>query len=148
MLGLSSAAEEPDPVTGLWGVTPQTLKNSLDFYYAKKQLGTQVKLGSFSGSPIIRHLPGPPDVEISVEILPATLSAPYAVSVCDLINASAAVAAPTATKFDFTMKVGFYRLQIDTDHLQSSPYRAGRQILRSMVRPWTHDLTKLLKPQV
>ena len=56
---LQRAAEEPDEITGLWPVTASTIKNALDFYYTKNELGTLVTMGSLVGSPVIRYLPRP-----------------------------------------------------------------------------------------
>jgi hypothetical protein len=146
-LGLDRAAEEADEVTELWGVTTLTLKNSLDLYYTRNNLGTLVKLGSIVGSPVIRILPGPPDVDISVEVQPDNLNPPRTIVVLDETNAPIAGVNPAAaTRFDLTVKPGSYRVQVDSDRLKSSPYQSPRRLfMKPTLKPWTHNLTPSLK---
>ena len=40
-------------------------------------------MGSLVGSPVIRHLAGPPDVDISVEVQPGDLGLPCTIGVLD-----------------------------------------------------------------
>lgn len=141
-------AEEPDEVTGEWAVTAPTIKNALDYYYIKHELGTLVTPGSLVGSPVIRYLPGPPDVDICVEVQPDTLAAPYGFEVLDQNKAAVARFNPAEkTKFGLTVKAGFYLLQVDSARLTANPFRSpGRPFMRSSVKPWTHNLVALLKP--
>jgi hypothetical protein len=143
------AAEEPDEVTGEWAVTAPTIKNALDFYYTKNQLGTLVTTGSLVGSPVIRYLAGPPDVEMSIEVRPDNLGAPCAIGVLGEDNVAVAGFNTAAkTKFDLTVKAGFYRLQVDSGQLTLTPFVSPRRsFMKSSLKPWTHNLVSLLKPQ-
>jgi hypothetical protein len=142
-------AEEPNPVTEKWSVTATTMKNALDYYYDKNKLGTHVTMGSLVGSPVIRHLAGPPDVDISVEVQPDDLGLPCAIDVLDENSIAIAGCNPDAkTKFDLTIKAGFYRVQVNSGRLKSTPFRSkGRPFMKPTLDPWTHNLVPLLKPE-
>jgi hypothetical protein len=148
-LALQRAAEEPDEVTGQWPVTASTIKNALDFYYIKNELGTLVTMGSIVGSPVIRYLAGPPDIDISVEVQPDNLGVPCSVVVLDQNDVAIAGCNPAGkTKFDLTLKAGVYRVQVDAGRLLSSPFRSPpRPYMKPTLRPWTHNLLSLLKPE-
>ena len=148
MLALERAAEEPDEVTGEWAVTAPSIKNALDYYYLKNQLGTLVTPGSLVGSPVIRNLPGPPDVDISVEVAPDDLTAPRSVVVLDEDDNIVQGCIPDSrTKFDLTVKAGFYRVKVESGHLDPNPFQSKRkQVLKPSLKPWAHDVRPFLKP--
>lgn len=141
-------AEEPDDVTGRWPVTATTIKNALDFYYIKNTLGTLVTVGSFVGSPVIRYLAGPPDIDISVEVKPDDLGLPCTIGVLDENNVTPAGCNPgTKTKFDLTVKAGIYRVEVNSARLASNPFRSPlRPFMKPPQMPWTHDLISKLGP--
>ena len=145
---LERAAEEPDEVTGQWPVTASTIKNALDFYYIKNELGTLVTMGSHSASPVIRYLAGPPNIDISVEIQPDSLGLPCTIGVLDENNVAIAGCNPAATtKFDLTVKAGFYRVEVNSGRLTSNPFRSQlRPFMKPTLKPWTHNLVPLLAP--
>jgi hypothetical protein len=148
VLALQRAAEEPDDATGQWPVTTLTMKSSLDFYYTKHQLGTLVKMGSIVGSPVIRFLAGPPDVDISIEVQPDSLGTPLGIGLLDENNVAVPGNPAAKMKFELTVKAGFYRVQVDSLRLASSPYRSQLKfVTRATLKPWTHNLVPLLKPQ-
>jgi hypothetical protein len=146
-LAFERAVEEPDPVTGQWPVTATTIKNALDFYYTKNKLGTLVTMGSLVGSPVIRFLADPPDIDISVEVQPDDLGLPCTIGVLDENSIAIAGCNPGAkTKFDLTIKAGFYRVEVNSGRLKSSPFRSrGRPFMKPTLDPWTHNLVPLLK---
>jgi hypothetical protein len=148
-LALQRAAEEPDEVTGQWPVTAVTIRNALDLYYTKNQLGTLVKMGSIVGSPVIRNLAGPPDIDIAVEVQPDSLGIPLAIDVFDENNLAVAGGNSSGnTKFGLTVKAGVYRVQVVSGRLLSNPYRSPlRPFMKPTLKPWTHNLASLLKPQ-
>jgi Caspase domain len=148
-LALNRGAEEPDEETGQWPVTATTIKNALDFYYTKNNLGTLVTMGSLVGSPVIRYLAGPPDIDISVEVQPDSLGLPCAIGVLDQNNAAVAGCNPGAkTKFGLTVQAGVYRVEVNAGRLTSNPFRsAPRPFMKPTLKPWTHNLASLLRPQ-
>ena len=142
---LQRAAEEPDEITGEWPVTASTIKNALDFYYTKNELGTLVTMGSLVGSPVIRYLPGPPDIDISVEVQPDGLGLPCTIGVLDHNLVAIAGNADAKTKFNLTVKAGVYLLEVNAGRLKSNPFRSQlRPFMKPPLKPWTHDLVKLL----
>jgi hypothetical protein len=150
-LALQRAAEDPqdDPASGtVWPITSLTIRTSLDSYYAKYNLGTKVKMGGVVGQPVIRYLPGPPDVEISVQVQPDSLGNPCRVWLYDESGAAMPGYCPTdKTQFETTVKAGIYRVQVDSPRLQSSPYRSkGKFATQRGPWPWLHNLASLLKP--
>lgn len=149
-LAFIRAAEEPDEVTGQWPVTATTIKNSLDFYYTRNKLGTLVTVGSFVGSPVIRYLAGPPDIDISVEVKPDDLGLPCTIGVLDENNVTPAGCNPGAkTKFDLTVKAGIYRVEVNAGRLISNPFCSSRRtFMKPPQMPWTHNLAPLLKPPI
>ncbi|KRR10638.1 hypothetical protein CQ12_19410 [Bradyrhizobium jicamae] len=148
-LAFERGAEEPDEVTGQWPVTATTIKNALDFYYTKNNLGTLVTMGSLVGSPVIRYLAGPPDVDVTVEVQPDSLGLPRTIGVLDENNDPIAGCNPGAkTTFNLTVKAGVYRVQVDSGRLTSSPFRSRlRAFMKPTLVPWTHNLVPLLRPQ-
>jgi Caspase domain len=151
MLALQRAAEEPEEVDGLgtvWPVTSLTVMNALNRYYAANKLGTKPKMGSIVGSPILRYLPGPPDVDLAVEVRPENLGAPCGIGVLDENNVAIPNCNPAAmTKFGLTVKAGIYRVQVDSGKLQASPYRSPLKLITQKApQPWLHNLTPLLRP--
>jgi hypothetical protein len=150
-LALQRAAEEPDQdLAGntFWPITSLTIKNALDLYYAKHKLGTNVKMGGVVGLPVIRKLPGPPEVEISVQVQPDSLGNPYGIWLYDDGNIAVPQCNPTQqTQFEITVKAGLYRVQVDSPRLQSNPYRSQlRFITQRVPRPWLHNIESFLKP--
>lgn len=144
-LALQRAAEDPvdDPAGGaLWPITSLTMKTALDLYYAKHNLGTKVKVGGVVGLPVIRYLPGPPDVDISVQVQPSSLGNPCGVWVYDESDTAVPQANPTdKTQFEITVKAGIYRLQIDAAHLATNPYRSARKFITQRGPwPWLHTV--------
>ena len=147
-LAFERAAEEPDPVTGQWSVTAVTIKNALDYYYNKNKLGTLVTMGSLVGSPVIRYLAGPPDIDISVEVQPEALGLPCTIGVLDQDKIAVAGCNPGAkTKFDVTVKAGAYQVEVNAGRLMSNPFRSPLRLFnKPMLPPWTHNLASLLRP--
>jgi len=153
ILALQRAAEDPedDPAGGaaaVWPITSLTLKTALDLYYAKHKLGTKVQLGGVIGLPVIRYLPGPPDVDISVEVRPDALGNPCNVWVYDNRGTGVPPCTPTTqTKFDMTVKAGIYSVQVDSGRLHNPPYRSDpKYITQRGTWPWVHNLVPHLKP--
>jgi len=151
-VALQRAAEEPTDVNGsaVWPITMLTIKTALDWYYTKHQLGTQVKIGGVVGSPVIRYLPDPPDVDVSLQVRPDSLGEPCCVWVCD--DNGIATAVPrrddkdNKTQFGATVKAGIYQVQVDSARLTSNPYRSQRKFITQRVQwPWPHNLASLLK---
>ena len=149
-LALERAAEEPDEVTGEWPVTATTIKNALDFYYIKNELGTLVTMGSLVGSPVIRYLAGPPDMDISVEVQPENLGLPCTIGVLDQNKIAIAGCNPGAkAKFSLAVKAGFYQVEVNAGRLMSNPFRSQpRPFMKPPLKPWTHNLAPLLKPTI
>jgi hypothetical protein len=147
-LAFDRGAEEPDEVTEQWPVTATTIKNALDFYYNKNGLGTLVTMGSLVGSPVIRYLAGPPDIDISVEVQPDDLGLPCRIGVLDENDLTPAGCNPGAkTKFDLTVKAGVYRVEVNAGRLTSNPFRSSlRPIIKPTLKPWTHNLASHLRP--
>jgi hypothetical protein len=149
-MALQSAAEEQDEVTGQWPVTAATIKNSLDFYYTKHELGTLVTMGSHSGSPVIRYLADSPNIDMSIEVQPdARLGLPRCIFVVDANDVPVAGCNPDGkTKFDVNVKAGFYRVKVDSGSLAlNNPYRSQPRLsVKPTLRPWTHNLASLLPP--
>jgi hypothetical protein len=149
-LALRRAAEDPAEENGntVWPVTSLTIKTALDSYYAKHNLGTKVKVGGVVGLPIIRYLPGPPDVDISVQVQPDSLGNPYGVWLYDDNDGAVPQCDPTErTQFEITVKAGIYRVQVESTRLKSSPYRSQRKFITQRGPwPWLHNLALLMKP--
>lgn len=146
-LAFKRAAEEADEDTGRWPVTATTIKNALDFYYTKNELGTLVTMGSLVGSPVIRYLPGPPDVDLSIVVQPDDLGIPCSIEVIDESNSVVARKQPGRQNFDCTVGAGLHRLQVNAALLASNPYTSPRRLsVKPSLKAWTHNLTQLLKP--
>jgi hypothetical protein len=147
---LERGAEEPDPVTEKWSVTATTMKDALDYYYDKNKLGTRVTMGSLVGSPVIRHLAGPPDVDISVEVQPGDLGLLCAIGVLDhTLHAIPGRPPGAETRFDLTVKAGAaYLVEVNSGRLTSNPFRSSlRPFMKPTLKPWTHNLVPLLRPE-
>jgi hypothetical protein len=128
-------------------VTASTIKIALDFYYTKNELGTLVTMGSLVGSPVIRYLPGPPDIDISVEVQPDGLGLPCTIGVLDHNHVAIAGNPDAKTKFNLTVKAGVYLLEVNAGRLKSNPFRSQlRPFMKPPLKPWMHDLVKLLGP--
>jgi hypothetical protein len=149
-LALQRAAEDPVDVNGstVWPITSLTIKTALDSYYAKHNLGTKVKMGGVVGLPVIRYLPGAPDVDISIEVQPDSLGNPCGVWLYDDNDKPVPQCDPTEkTQFETTVKAGIYRVQVESRLLKSSPYRSQRKFVTQRGPwPWLHNLATLLKP--
>ncbi|HEV7409517.1 MAG TPA: caspase family protein [Bradyrhizobium sp.] len=149
-LALERGAEEAVELDGntVWPITPLTIKTAVDLYYRKHQLG-DVKLGGIVGEPVIRYLPGPPDVDISVIVTPDALGTPppCSVSLFDDNGVAVPACSPTLkTQFETTVKAGIYRISVDSAQLKASPYRSPSKFLTQKgPRPWLHNVTSLLK---
>lgn len=148
---LRNAADETrqDPNGNiLWPVTSLAIKTALDMYYEKNQLGTKVKIGGFSGSPVLRFLPGPPSVDISVRIRPDDIGVPFGVWLFDDNNNAVPNYNPiNKTDFTGTVTAGMYRVQVDCARLNASPYRSGSMfITQKGPWPWLHNLSNLMRP--
>ena len=152
-LALDNAAEDPDDSTGptLWPITSMTIKTALDAYYAKKMLGTKVKMGGIVGQPVLRYLNQPPAVDISIHVQPENVGTPCDVWLYDDNNVLASQCNAIAPQgpglsFETTVKAGFYRVQIVSDRLQSSPYRSGQKFVTQRGPwPWLHNLAPIIK---
>jgi hypothetical protein len=146
-LAFERAAENPQETSGgtVWPVTSLTIKNALDMYYKKHQLG-QVKLGGVVGLPVIRYLTAPPEVDISVEVRPPCLEASGEIWLLDETDTAVAGCDPTTkTQFEVTAKAGIYRLQVESELLVRA-YRSKRAfITQSGPKPWMHDLTSSMR---
>ena len=116
MLALGRAAEDPVVLNGttVWPITCLTIKTALDAYYNKNNVGTEVKIGGVVGSPVIRYLPGPPDVDISVQVQPDNLGNPRGVCLYDESDTAMAHCNPhNNAQFETTVKAGIYWVQVD-----------------------------------
>lgn len=132
----------------LWPVTPLAIQTSLDMYYNSNNLGTNVMMGGIVGSPVLRYLPGPPDVDISVKVQPDDIGTQFGVWIYDDNNSPIPNYNPiNSTAFNGTVKAGVYRLQVDSTRLNGSPYRSpSKFITQKGPWPWLHNLSNLLRP--
>ncbi len=149
-LALERAAEDPADVNGatVWPITSLTIRTALDSYYERNNLGTKVKMGGVVGQPVIRYLPGPPDVDISVQVQPDSLDKPGGICLYDESDTAVPHCNPTnKTQFETTVKAGIYRVQVESPQLRSSPFRSrARFVTQRGPWPWLHNLSSLLKP--
>lgn len=132
----------------LWPVTALAIRTSLDAYYDYHGLGTKVKMGGIVGLPVLRYLPGPPDVDILVEVHPGDLGTPFEVWLYDDNNTPVPHYNPIGkSSFAGTVKAGIYRVQVDSARLNGTSYRsASKFITQKGPWPWLHNITGLIQP--
>lgn len=153
-MALDVAAEDPDDSQGptLWPITSLTIKNALDAYYRKQNLGTKVKMGGVVGQPVIRYLDQPPPVDVSIQVQPGNHITPCNILLFDDNNVpasqfDAAAAQAAGLSFEATVRAGFYRVQIASDRLQMNPYRSNQKFVTQRGPwPWLHNLAAIIKP--
>jgi hypothetical protein len=126
MQAFERGAEDPEDIpTGgtQWPVTSITIKNSLDAFYERNKLGTNVTLSSLVGLPVLRYLNNPPDVECKIRINPQRMNGTCRVTVYDYVDTPAAGVWPqTNTEFEVTVKAGFYKVWVVSNLLEANPY--------------------------
>jgi hypothetical protein len=148
MQAFERGAEDPEDVsTGgtRWPVTSITIKNSLDAFYERNKLGTNVTLSSLVGLPVLRYLSDPPDVECKIRIDPQRINGTCKVTVYDDVDAPAAGVWPqTKTEFEVKMKAGFYKVWVDSNLLGANPYKSKPRWITQKVKSWPHSLGSLL----
>src|SRR4029434_3865395 len=99
--------------TVVWPVTSLTIKTALDAYYDEHELGTKVKLGGVVWTPLIRNLPDPPDVNMSVEVKPDNLGPPFDLWIFDETDQPLPEFGPTKQKrVNTTVKAGIYKVRV------------------------------------
>jgi hypothetical protein len=150
-LALRDAAENPQPDANgavVWPITSLTIKTALDAYYDEHELGTKVKLGGVVGTPVIRNLPNPPDVKMIVEVKPENLGPPFGLWIFDEADQPLPQFGPTNEKrVNTTVKAGLYRVRVESDRLQASPYSSRFMfVTQKGPWPWLHNLSNRLKP--
>ena len=148
-LAFDRAAEDPiDDGAGntVWPVTSLTVKNYLDYYYAKFSLGTQVTLNGIVGTPVLRNLPDPPNVDMSIEVQPDAVGNDYNLWLLDGNDTPTPPCTPAGVKkIDVTIPAGIYRVKVDAGLLKVNPYRsAPKWITQKVTGPWRHNLQPLL----
>src|SRR5262249_5601518 len=136
------AAEDRDDTNGQWPVTIVALRNAMDNFYDKNQVGTKVTMGGLVGSPILRYLSGPPDVDVAIYIRPDLLAGKCSVELWD-DNSQLVKQIPGCPSLDIplTIKAGIYRLLVESDHITATPYRSPSKFLNQRAATWPHDLT-------
>lgn len=148
-LAFDRAAEDPiEDGTGntVWPVTSLTVKNYLDYYYDKFNLGTRVTLSGIVGNPVLRNLPDPPSVDMSIEVQPEAVGNGYNLWLLDGNDTPTPPCTPAAVKrIDVTIPAGIYRVKVDAGLLKVNPYRsAPKWITQKVAGPWRLDLQPLL----
>jgi hypothetical protein len=148
MLAFERGAEDPEDVPAggtRWPVTSVTIKNSLDAFYDRNKLGTNVTLSSLVGLPVLRYLNDAPDVACKICVDPQRMNGTCRITVCDDVDAPAAGIGPqTTTEFDFVVKAGFYKVSVDSSLLRTNPYKSKLKWITQKVKSWPHSLDSLL----
>ncbi|MEA2863507.1 MAG: hypothetical protein QOC84_1463, partial [Bradyrhizobium sp.] len=150
LLALDNAAEDPDDSNDgppVWPVTSTTLKTALDNFYARHKVGTRVTPGGWQGAPILRYLPGPPDVDVEIFLRPDLLTGDGKIVLCDDDWVPLHEIAPCPTiPIQRRIKAGIYRLSFESPRITASPYKSKSKALSQRAAVWPHDLSSRFRP--
>lgn len=148
MLAFERGAEDPEELPAgrtRWPVTSVTIKNSLDVFYDKYKLGSNVTLSSLVGLPVLRYLDDPPQVACKILVDPQRMNGSCRITVCDDVDAPAAGVWPqTSTEFEVMVKAGLYKVWVDSTLLRTNPYKSKLKWITQKVKSWPHPLDSLL----